>query len=214
MLGKLKYWIRKHGVVNLVKLFFEHLRRRFMEPGEVLFYADASELEDREYRHAEGLTMERHENKSDIPREDLEALYAEKGGEEAFAPFLDKFFRRGAVFYIVKLDGKVAGYQWSAVGWPEGFYRVPLVPTDAVLHASETFPAFRGKGINPWLTDRILFSLRDHGATRVYAAVRAWNKVNIRSLPKTNLKIIGTSLESRLFGYRVCSWKASQFEKK
>ncbi|MCX7013930.1 MAG: GNAT family N-acetyltransferase [Candidatus Sumerlaeota bacterium] len=133
-------------------------------------------------------------------------MASRKGGPLVLEALLERFFRRGAILWVARIEGEIAGYCWSLVGGNDGHYVFPLGEADVVIMADEVFPDFRGRGIAPALIEEVLAWHGNQGASRAYIASALWNRASLRSIAKTRFQELATVHETRIFGHRAAIW--------
>jgi hypothetical protein len=207
---KLNHWYNKHGIISIIPIAFTRLFHRVFCNGEVMFVADLNELTDIDYMPPSSITVERYDRENDIPENDKNRLEQLKGGSKILHHFLDCFFQRGAIFWLAKLNGEIAGYHWSLVGGFDGGYGFPMTSKDAVLLSSEVFSEFRGKGVNPAMIQSILNHLKKTGLSRAIISCKVWNTANLRSIPKTPFKRLATFREIKLGKRHLIVWHKTE----
>jgi GNAT superfamily N-acetyltransferase len=101
----------------------------------------------------------------------------------------------GQQCYVAKHEGQIVSSGW----WQEGSFRLPslerrfnLAAGEIYVHCAQTIPAFRGKGIYPYLRAESLRDLsRTQGKTRALAFIRAANKPSLRAWDKMGGRKVG-----------------------
>ena len=202
---KYLFYYKKHGLLKLFRLACARIWRKLFQNRWVMFYFDCTESLANDFNFPENLIVERYYKMEDIPKKDMERLIMIKGKEIVF-PFFKKYFRLGAILWLAKLNGEVVGLNWSVIGGFEGFHCFPMTSKDAVILASEVFPNYRGRGINPAMNKRIVFELKKEGITRVFINCEVWNKANLRSIPKVGFKKLGILHTLRIPGGYITFW--------
>ncbi len=202
---KFKWYVRKHGLMRLAWLVLLRLWRTCINNRSVMFYLDLERLGEDPLVNAEGLTLSAYCDLGSIPGDDMRQLVQLKG-EETLLSFLDSFFRRGAVLWLGRMDERVVALEWTIQGGFNGFFHFPMTGTDVVQMAAEVFPAYRGRGIHTHMNRLMFQQLRANGVSRVYWAVKVWNRSSLRSVNKLNAMRIGIVRTFSLFNRWITVW--------
>lgn len=201
------WYHNKHGWIKLTKLFLKRIWWR-LNNKVVMYYFDLSMMEVDKSILRENVFVESYEKMQDIPLNDLEILTKLKS-KEILLPFLKKFFDRGAILWLTKEDGKLVNLIWTLVGGFNGYYEgLPIVSSDAIFLATETFPEYRGRSILRITIILVCLKLKERGIARVYSVSNINNDISVRSQAKV-LKRMGTV---RSFGF--IKWYIAIWDKK
>ena len=124
-----------------------------------------------------------------------------------FQNFCERYFGRGATFWLTFCGGKAVGYLWSLeYNQLNKFHFLPLIPSDTILMAHEVFPEFRGKNFNKIMTERVLSHLEKKEIKRVFVDVESTNVSSLRSFNKTSFKKMGTVRCRKFLGKYIVIW--------
>lgn len=200
----LLWYLKKHGLMRLIKLFFIKGWRRINNKESVFFF-DLDTVNVGSIDVSEKLTVVSHDTAETISPENMKQLIQLKS-KEILLPFLDSFFHRGATLWLAKIDDKVAGLQWTIIGGFDGFYSFPMSNRDAIVLAVEVFQDYRGHSIWPAIMQLVCCSLKTAGISRIYLKVHVGNAPMQRSIRKTISKRIGTVREIHLFNKFIVIW--------
>jgi GNAT superfamily N-acetyltransferase len=108
--------------------------------------------------------------------------------------------RKGAAVWLVRSEGKLAGYGWTIIGCTIKPHFVPFGSNDVHLFDFVIFPEYWGQGINPLFVTYILDQLAAESRTRTYIEAAEWNHSQLTSLGKTALHLLGVARKVSLFG--------------
>lgn len=197
--------LRRHGVGYFLKRITELMRRASYTKSEVLFRVDLNESGRGLMELPEGVTLGHAAAMREVPSELLEQAYAQKT-EAIVSHYMRHFFARGAHFWYLTVDSTLVGVCWSTVSDGGLFYFSPLAPDEAIIEATEVYPAYRGKGYNPLMIKAVFDALANRGVRRVYMSSKKWNTPSLRSLAKTGLREAGSVRRFELFGKRITIW--------
>lgn len=203
---KLQFSIRKYGFLGFCEQIIMRTIAALAQNAEVLFSVDAADIDPHAVVLDGMISVESFTDIDKIRSQDLEKLALHMGSNGLLRRELRRFFSRRGVFWLARYSGEPAGFHWSIRAGMEGFYFFPMYERDAVLVSSQVFPEFRGRGVNPQMIQHILVELKKEGVTRMYISCKVDNKANLRSIPKTSFRRIGTVREFRFFGRRLLYW--------
>ena len=116
-------------------------------------------------------------------------------------------FDLGASLWLIKSEGKLAGYGWTLSGSTVEPHYFPLGQDDIHLFDFHVFPQYRGRGINPLLVAHILSSLATEGMGRAFIETAEWNQSQLSSLlRKTPFRRLGVAKKWNIFDHIIVSW--------
>jgi hypothetical protein len=115
-------------------------------------------------------------------------------------------FQKGASLWLLECEGQLAGYGWTLQGGTIEPYYFPLAKDDVHLFDFHIFPEYRGRGMNPYLVERILESLAADHAGRAFIEAAEWNEAQLTSLGKTRFRTLGSVTTSAILGRRYVTW--------
>jgi ribosomal protein S18 acetylase RimI-like enzyme len=118
-------------------------------------------------------------------------------------------FQEGASLWLIRSEGRLAGYGWTMTGRTIAPHYHPLGANDVHLFDFLVFPEFRGRNINPSLVRHILNELTAEGSSRAFIEVREWNRPQMISLAKTPFRCLGVARKASLFGKTFVEWSAA-----
>jgi GNAT superfamily N-acetyltransferase len=115
-------------------------------------------------------------------------------------------FREGASVWLIRADGKLAGFGWSLTGRTIKPHFFPFGASDVHLFDFLVFPEFRGQGINPLLVTHILEQLGKERRTRAFIEAAEWNHAQLNSLAKTGFQMLGVARMRTVLGRTFVEW--------
>lgn len=151
------------------------------------------------------LKVERKRCEAEISAPDLEAMINFWNPQLARRNIKERF-HKGASLWMIKAEGKLAGYGWTLQGRAVEPFYVRLQPEDVQLFDFLVFPEYRGRNINPGLVGCILRSLAAECRGHAYMEVAEWNLPQLSSVKKTPLRRLGSVWMLSLFGYKFPLW--------
>jgi RimJ/RimL family protein N-acetyltransferase len=146
---------------------------------------------------APGLRFERYDRLDLIPEHIHRTKCREVGATapDAVAREIDSVameMRHGAVYWAVYLGDCLVGRSMSRRGNHFRRWFVPLDERDVVLFSAETFPAFRGRGVQPARMRHIITQEVRPGG-HAYADCKIYNTVSARGMEKAGFRKIATA---------------------
>jgi GNAT superfamily N-acetyltransferase len=115
-------------------------------------------------------------------------------------------FREGASVWLIRSNGKLAGFGWTLTGRTIRPHFFPFGPNDVHLFDFLVFPEFRGKGINPLLVTHILEQLGKERRARAFIEAAEWNHAQLNSLAKTGFQMLGVARMRTILGRTFVEW--------
>lgn len=153
----------------------------------------------------DGLTVARVTSQEEIDQQDWQKMTNFWKPELTRRNFSERF-RKGAAVWLIRSDGKLAGYGWTLTGRTIKPHFVPFGPNDVHLFDFLIFPEYRGRGINPLLVTHILDQLAAESRTRAYIEAAEWNHSQLTSLSKTGFHLLAVARKVSLFGRTFVEW--------
>lgn len=210
---RITHYCRVYSVRSFIGSIFLRIWRKLFKNRKIIFFISCNEIDEKKLQLREDISVKNFAKAEDIPQEDLICLYTNKGGKILVMDYLKKNFQKGGTVWLAYLNGEVVGWRWTCVNGYNGFYFFPSTPKDVVFFDGEIFPQYRGKGISPTMLQYMFVALKKAGIERIYGDVLEWNNANIRSLPKTGLKMIGIARELNICGGKYIIWYKKKYNK-
>jgi len=164
-------YLRRHGFWATMRRACLSIRRSVFSGRMVLFYCDFSALGFSSPDLPSSFRVERKRSKAEVDPQDLQRMtsfwnpkLAERNVEERMG--------LGASLWLIKSEGRLAGYGWTLQGGTVESHYFSLGAHDVHFFDFHVFPEFRGKGLNPLLVNQILHSLAAEHRGRVYRSCR------------------------------------------
>ncbi len=167
----------------------------------ILFYADLKSRGIKEIVLPKGVSIECCECKEDVSQQDWE-IFCRHFRENYLQSTMKERFGKGALLWLLKVKGTLAGYIWTIRGTTINPYVRLLMPDEVNFFDNMVFENFRGRGINPVLVNYVLSEMQKQNCIRAFIETRTTNIAEIRSLAKTDFRKYGLA-RSHL------SWKHS-----
>jgi RimJ/RimL family protein N-acetyltransferase len=147
------------------------------------------------------LELSRFSELESVPEKALERIQREKS---LSAKTLARNFNDGADFWILRLDGRIAGYLFSLWRSPAILREFPYLDVGEdgmIIFGTEVFRAVRGKGIASASTELIVDELAHEGARRAFRCCAKENVSSARAISKTRFQLVGEASAIRLLGH-------------
>jgi hypothetical protein len=207
--GRMRRYVQEHGVLGFARRSAELAWRATVGNKVALFCLDVSDADRRLPASADGRTVERVARRDRLAERDRDTLAAERGkyrGSAAIESYLRDRFAKRAELWLLRIDGELAGFQWTTRGAMVSPFYVPLLPNDGIVFDVETFPRFRGKGCAGFLLDHAVASLAAEGVNRFYVTIKLWNESSLRWLAKSRFVRCATARKFTFLGRRFTVW--------
>lgn len=181
----------QYGFFKTVKRIIRALDSLFRRNESMLFFADIADLKNNTIELPIQFTIEKITKKEELASKDLERILSHSHSG-IIEHQMNERFMKGAVLWIFKTNGNIAGFEWSIRGRNTiEPYFFPLTPNDAIIFDAHTWEDYRGKGYNAILVHHIMMNLSREGVTRTYADIKNWNRSSLEVIKKTHLRPFG-----------------------
>ena len=183
-------YCRRHGLRAIVSRMGEAVNRVMFVNRTVLFYFDLVDETSDQAEPPPSIVIERKRNESEISATDLEE-FMNFWNPQIARREMQARFKTDALLWMIKVDGKLAGYGWTLRGrtMEPHFYLLGL--DDVHLFDYYVAPAYRGRGLNPLLVNQVLRQLATERLGRAFIEVAEWNRAQLSSLRKTPFHRLG-----------------------
>ena len=205
-LTRTKHYYERNGLFQTCKRGLEHLWLLCFRSGMVVFSCDLKDAKPAAAGIPGGLTFESIACEEEMPSEYQENF------AKFYSPILTRQenperFKQGAVCFLVRSHGRLAGFGWSIRARTREPYFLRLADTDVHLFDFFVFPEFRGQGINPAIVSFILARSAEQGCQRAFIETAVWNAAELASLRKTPFRKLGVVRSVTLFGRVIAVWR-------
>jgi GNAT superfamily N-acetyltransferase len=155
------------------------------------------------------MTVERKKIEGEIDRGDLEQIVNFWNPELCRRQMAERF-RKGASLWVIKHDGRLAGYGWTLKGNTIEPHYFRLAQNDVHFFDFQVFPEYRGRGMNPILVTHILSEVAAECGGRAFIEAAEWNHAQLASLRKTSFNRLGRATKFTIFGRTIVCWDESE----
>lgn len=197
-------YYKKYGLLKSIHRAWIVAKRSLFQNTSILFFANLIDLMPSS-RHYPNLKIESKQREEDISEENYKQLCTGWNNQIIISE-IKKFFNKGAVLRLAKLNDEAAGFLWTIRKNTVKPFFFPLLAGDVYLFDNEILEDYRGKGINSVFIDKVLMELKHEGYIRAFIDTKAWNESEIRSLEKTLLNKLAFVRQVHLLGKNIVFW--------
>jgi GNAT superfamily N-acetyltransferase len=203
-------YYRRHGLSTTLHRGWVAARRALFARRMVVFYCDLNGLQLSQEGILKAAKLERVRTQAELSAEHFQRMTSFWNPKQATQNIRERF-EKGASLWLLEYEGELAGYGWTLQGSTIEPYYFPLAKDDVHFFDFHVYPAYRGRGMNPYLVDRILDNLVSNGAGRAFIEAAEWNEAQLSSLGKTRFRPLGAVRTLVLLGRRYVSWTRNDF---
>jgi RimJ/RimL family protein N-acetyltransferase len=196
--------LRDNGLISVMKKCWMFFLRCFVYYKELIYCCDLVEF-NKQINIPDERKIECFSSEDDINDTDLKRL-VEYRDKDLLMNQCRERFTLGAKMWIIRVDGKIANFQWSIRHKPLEHYFFPLTENDVYFFDAVTFPDCRGKGLNSDSMDYFLAELKKEGMQRAYLSINSWNKPVARAMLKMPYKVIGVAKKMHIWRWDLVVW--------
>ena len=170
-----------------------------------MFYCDLSGLKGPAPDLPTSLTVERKRSSSELASDDLETMTSFWNPELATRNLKERF-ELGASLWLIKSNGRLAGYEWTLKGGTVEPHYFPLGADDVQFLDLQVFPKYRGRAMACFLMTHILHTLAAEGLVRAFGEAAEWNAASLSCYAMTAFRVLGRASKFTIFGCSVVRW--------
>jgi ribosomal protein S18 acetylase RimI-like enzyme len=204
-ISRLGAYYTRHGFVATIRRAGLAVRRALFSNRMVLFHCDLSTQTARPAELPSFLKVERKKSQAEISPQDLQEMTSYWNPKQARRN-IEERFDEGALLWMIKSEGRLAGYGWTLQGRTIEPHYFPLGQDDVHFFDFHVFPQYRGRGMNPFLVTNILRGLAAEGAGRAFIEAAEWNQAQLSSLTRTPFRRLGRARKVTIFGHALVWW--------
>ncbi len=115
-------------------------------------------------------------------------------------------FGKGASLWLIKSEGKLAGFAWTLRGGTMEPYFLPLGKDDPYIFDGFMLPQYRGRGFMPLWLNYALHELGAECSGRAFIEAAEWNWASLSTLKKTPFRRLGMARKLTIYGRTVVFW--------
>ena len=184
-ISRLRAYHTRNGLVATVRRAWLATKRALFFRHSVLFYCDLSSLKGPAPDLPKSLKVERIRSSSELTLEDLQTMTSFWNPELA-SRNLKQRFELGASLWLIRSNGRLAGYGWTLKGGTVEPHYFPLGADDVHLFDFHVFTEYRGRGLNPLLVKQILHILAGEAPGRAFIEAAEWNQGHLDNYARHN----------------------------
>lgn len=211
MLRRLKVICRKFksdGIINCFNWLRIFLYRRIIPQKQVIWYTDLTRLNTKGFILPDNLKLERYDSMEKISEVDLKSLLEFNSDlmGSATSILIPERFQKGAVLWLLKENGQLAGYRWTIVNNHVTPTYFPHTANDVHSIGIEILPNYRGRDLQDNFQKQMWITLKNEGFHRFYSETHLWNKRAIKAFLKTGQAKVGTATRFYFLGKNIVIW--------
>lgn len=181
------------------------MNRALLANRSVLFYCDLSKQTEPLEDLPKTLNIERKRSSAELDPQDLDQIIHVWNPELA-AQGLRERFHYGASLWLIKFNGRLAGYGWTLQGRVIAPYYFPLGEQDVQFFDFHVFPKFRGRAVDWFLMTHALRGVAADGAARAFAEAAEWNQASLSSIGMTSFRLLACAKKFTFLRHTIVFW--------
>ena len=202
-------YFKRNGLRSTVRRIALATRRALFSGRMVLFYCDLPTLSSPGPDLPSFLKVERYRSQPDLSPRDVQEITSFWNPKLAKRNIKERF-EHGASLWLIKSEGRLAGFGWSLQGQTVEPHYFRLGADDVHLFDFHVFPQYRGRGVNPLLVSYILRSLTAECQGRAFIEAAEWNQAQLASLQRTPFHCLGSARKFTLFRQAMVFWGSNE----
>lgn len=202
---RLLNYYKKRGFIRTFLRICEQPYRIIFKSKMFLFYVDMNELDVSVLNLPQDIIVECKRSYDEARQLDMQRLIIYWEKEEEWDKARERF-EKGAILWILKLEGDIAAFGWSIRGKMVSPWYLPLTLNDAVLFNFVTFEEYRGRNLYSVLLNYIFGRLKSEGVSRSYGFVWEWNTQSIRGIQKAHFRKFVEARKIHFLGRNITIW--------
>jgi hypothetical protein len=208
-ISRLTAYYKLHGFRSTIQRAGVAVKRAVFASRMLVFYCDLPTLTVRPMNIPSSMRVDRLRSEAELSPADLQEITSFWNPKQARRNIEERFAKECSL-WLIRSDGKVAGYGWTLQGRTIADYYFPMGPKDVQLFDFYVFPKFRGRALHWLLTAYILQALASEGAARAFADTGEWNQAQISSFRMTPFRRLGLVRSFTIFGRTFVRWMGQE----
>ena len=208
-ISRLAVFYKRHGLGKTLQRTGLAAKRLVLSNRSVVFCCDLSRLASASAELPKTLKVERKRSEAEIDPRELQQI-VEIWNAAVAQQRMKERFDQGACLWLIKFDGRLAGYGWTLQGRTIAPYYFPLAENDVQFFDFHVFQKFRGRAIDWFLMTRALHELAADGAGRAFAEAGEWNQASLSSIAATPFRRMGMVRSVTVLGRTIVSWAGKE----
>ncbi|MGB5157634.1 MAG: hypothetical protein WBN77_09395 [Desulfobacterales bacterium] len=201
--------VRSDGITAAIRWLITTVYHRTIPQKQVIWCTDITEINPEGFSIPDNLKIKYFYSIDQVDKEDLKTL-TKYGGTElmgsAASSIIHDRFAKGAVLWLLKENGKLAGYRWTIVNKHMLPPYVPHTESDVHIIGTEVFPGFRDRELFQIFIKYSNITLKNEGFKRNYSETYLYNKRAVKAILKIGARKIGIARRFSFFGKNVVIW--------
>lgn len=144
------------------------VKRMLCANRSVLFYHDLAKQTEPPEQLPDLLRVERIQSMAELSREDFSQIVNLWNPKLAQYRIKERFDRKASL-WIIRFEGKLAGYGWTLRGSTIDLYYFPIGADDVQFFDFHVIARYRGRALDWFLIRYIFWSLAAEGCARAFA---------------------------------------------
>jgi|SRR5208282_2087044 len=211
-ISRLAAYYTRHGFGATIRRAGVSVKRALLSNRMVVFYCDLAKQTTAPLKTPSSLKMERLRSYAELNPQDLQEILNVWNPKLAHRSIRERF-DQGATLWLIKSEGRLAGYSWTLRGRTIAPYYFLLGEDDVQLFDFYVMPKFRGRAILWFLVAHILHSLRDEGAARIFGDVAEWNQPSLSFYRMTPFRRLGSARCFTILGHAFTHWVENETDR-
>jgi ribosomal protein S18 acetylase RimI-like enzyme len=208
-MSRLENYYKRNGSGATARRAALAVSRKLFSNRMILFYCDLSGRSSVPADLPSSLKVERKRNETVISPLDLEEMINFWNSKLAHRRIKERF-GQGASLWMIRSEGRLAGYGWTLQGRTIEPHYFRLGPDDVHFFDFYVFPQYRGQGMNPSLVTEILRNLTAECVGRAFIEAAEWNHAQLASLRKTAFHRLGRASKFTIFRRTIVCWDKNE----
>ncbi len=204
-ISRLACYYRRNGFWATVRRAALAARSSLFSNRMVLFYCDPSERCSWPADLLSSVTVERKRSETELDPQDLQEIVNFWNPELARRNLKERFEKQASL-WLMKSEGRLAGYGWTLRGSTVEPHYFRLGSDDVHFFDFLVFPRYRGQGMNPLLVNHILRNLGAECRGRAFIEARESNQAQLASVRKTPFRRLGRARKLTIFRRTLVCW--------
>jgi ribosomal protein S18 acetylase RimI-like enzyme len=205
LISRFTVYFKRNGLRATIRRLGLAARRALFSSRMILFYCDLSAQSSPTVDLPRSLKVERQRYQTDLSPRDLEQINIVWNPKLTCRNIKERF-EHGASLWLIKSEGRLAGYGWTLPGHTVEPHYFRLGPEDVHLFDFHVFPQYRGRGVNPLLVNHILRTLAAEWQGRAFIEAAEWNQAQLASLRRTPFRRLGSARKFTLLRHTMVCW--------
>ena len=204
-ISRLKNYIKNKGFKSTSIRLIEKSKHMLFKRRFNIYHANIANFSSINSNLPASMVIVRKANEDEIESHILESLCELRQEKIVMQQFQERF-PKGALLWILTINGDLAGFMWSIRRSPIEHFFFPLMDNDVYFFDIMILLEQRNKNLFPLFMHSVLSKLKHEGISNGYYTTYEWNKQMIKSTTKTAFQKIGMAQKFHMLGKDVVLW--------